>query len=192
VIVWTVAGELTERTSVIPAIFQCDQAVRVESQSKYSYLLPCLLLRPGTTGTPGTSAGRIVRVHSHDYFLIILAWLREANRKQQDRQRPSPRLGTHRRQRPIPDGMQLLHRCDNRRCTSRHHLTLGTHDDNMQDMVAKGTLADVQPTCERNYNAWLTAIQMRAIRDRWFASGKQRGLQTLLARELASVWRRSA
>lgn len=39
---------------------------------------------------------------------------------------------------PVPDGMHVLHRCDNRRCCNPGHLFLGTHDDNMADMIAKG------------------------------------------------------
>jgi len=37
---------------------------------------------------------------------------------------------------PVPNGMFVLHRCDNRRCV--RHLFLGDHASNMADMVSKG------------------------------------------------------
>src|SRR5262245_7091110 len=51
--------------------------------------------------------------------------------------------GTHRiswqlHRGPIPDGMWVLHRCDRPSCCNVDHLFLGTPQDNVDDMIAKG------------------------------------------------------
>lgn len=45
---------------------------------------------------------------------------------------------------PIPDGMDVLHRCDRRLCMNIEHLFLGTHAENMADMIRKGRGAHQQ------------------------------------------------
>lgn len=63
---------------------------------------------------------------------------------------------------PIPDGLCVLHRCDNRRCVNPEHLFLGTRGDNNRDMTAKGR--QVSPRGEANPQAKLTEEDVREIR----------------------------
>lgn len=78
---------------------------------------------------------------------------------------------------PIPDGAQILHRCDNPACVRPSHLFPGDHRSNMRDMAAKGR----STRGERNPSAKLSLDQVREIRERLEFS--RRGAQKLLASE---------
>ena len=38
----------------------------------------------------------------------------------------------------IPTGLNVLHKCDNRKCINPEHLWIGTQKENIQDMISKG------------------------------------------------------
>lgn len=63
---------------------------------------------------------------------------------------------------PIPEGMHVLHRCDNTYCVNPEHLSLGTHEDNMRDMKLKKRYRYSRGVA--NGRQKLTEDQVRAIR----------------------------
>ncbi|MGB1583345.1 MAG: HNH endonuclease [Solirubrobacterales bacterium] len=69
----------------------------------------------------------------------------------------------------IPDGHDVRHRCDNRKCCNPSHLLTGTRSQNMQDCVARGRLWT--PWADRNPLAKLDWDSVKSIRSR-HASGE--------------------
>jgi len=69
---------------------------------------------------------------------------------------------------PIPDGMHVLHHCDNPPCVRPDHLWIGTRTDNQGDMVAKGRqfspFRGQTQIGELNRAAKITEDDVRAIR----------------------------
>lgn len=63
---------------------------------------------------------------------------------------------------PIPDGANVLHKCDTPACVNPEHLFLGTQSDNMQDCKRKGRTCNYNG--ENHPQARLTESDVRAIR----------------------------
>lgn len=66
---------------------------------------------------------------------------------------------------PIPNGLWVLHKCDNPKCLRPSHLFLGTPKDNFHDMLEKGRLnRTTQPRGEENCNATITTERVVGLR----------------------------
>ena len=52
---------------------------------------------------------------------------------------------------PIPDGMVIMHLCDNRPCSRIDHLKLGTQSENIQDAWDKGLVRVRTPPPESTH-----------------------------------------
>lgn len=63
---------------------------------------------------------------------------------------------------PIPDGLDVLHRCDTPRCVNPDHLWLGSHKENMEDRNEKHR----QARGTRHPRAKLTELQVAEIKTR--------------------------
>lgn len=85
---------------------------------------------------------------------------------------------------PIPEGLHVLHRCDTPACVNPAHLFLGTHQQNMDDMAAKGRRGALRG--EAQGNAKLTDELVRQIRA---ANGYQDDIGLRFGVSQTTVWR---
>ena len=81
----------------------------------------------------------------------------------------------------IPEGLHVLHRCDNRACVNVAHLFLGTNADNVADMNAKRRAKIPLLRGERHAMSKLTSEKVLEIRDKYAKGG-------ITQKELASEY----
>jgi len=82
----------------------------------------------------------------------------------------------------IPEKLSVLHKCDVRHCVNPTHLFLGTHQDNMDDMVSKGRASrKARTNGVINGQAKLSETDILDIREYY-------GLGKALQKELARIY----
>lgn len=96
-----------------------------------------------------------------------LEWTRHVNQngygtvKHKRKTYPAHRFAWIQKYGPVPDGMVICHKCDNRKCINVDHLFIGTTLDNVRDKINKGRLRVAEG--EQSGTSKLTAKQIEQI-----------------------------
>lgn len=78
---------------------------------------------------------------------------------------------------PIPNGMDVLHKCDNKPCVNPSHLYLGTDVENQRDINERGPKrTGGPPKGERHFASKLTNAQACELVSRFRSGETQRAL----------------
>lgn len=89
---------------------------------------------------------------------------------------------------PIPNGLWVLHHCDNPPCVNPAHLFLGDQKANMQDAKAKGRAVDPpHRQGEAHHSAKLTEEQVRSARRRIAAGETHASIATSYGVSTAAI-----
>jgi hypothetical protein len=78
---------------------------------------------------------------------------------------------------PIPKKMYVCHHCDNRPCCNPEHLFLGTAQDNIDDMIAKGRMK--RAFGEEHHSARLSNYNVIWIREVFIHGSERFGSKAL-------------
>lgn len=87
---------------------------------------------------------------------------------------------------PIPDGLFVLHRCDNPPCVNPEHLWLGTAKDNLHDAIKKGRWK--MPFCEGAPNSKLTEAAVSHIKKRELTAVEYGALYGVTKTTVQNIW----
>lgn len=131
--------------------------------------------RPASQGAPGRDAKTVERFWSKvDTTGECWEWTRGRHRNgygcfhADGRSYRAHRFAWELTNGVIPNGLYVLHQCDNPSCVRPDHLYLGTQGDNMADCAAKGRLVTVRGASK--HRAVLNDDAVREIR-RLYATG---------------------
>jgi len=65
---------------------------------------------------------------------------------------------------PIPEGLWVLHKCDNPRCVNPNHLFLGDQGTNMKDAASKNRLPGNRTKGSQHHRSKVTEEQVKEVR----------------------------